>query len=213
MPGSPSFALPGYNVEVVDDNGASVPAGRTGNILITTPWPSMLKEVYQDPAGYLDTYWNAFPGKYLSGDKARVDGDGYIWALGRGDDVLKVAGHRISNAEVEASAKMHPSVAAAAVVGKPDKVKGESIVVFAVLKPEAEPNAALEKDIKNFVRKSLGPIAIPSDVIFVADIPRNKAGMPVRSLIKAKALGEALGDTSAVANPQALDAIPLLIKK
>jgi acetyl-CoA synthetase len=212
-PGSPSFALPGYNVEVVDDNGASVPAGLTGNLIITTPWPSMLKEVYQDPAGYLETYWTAFPGKYLSGDKARVDGDGYIWALGRGDDVLKVAGHRISNAEVEASAEKHPSVAAAAVVGKPDKVKGESIVVYAVLKPEAKADAALEKDIKNFVRKTLGPIAIPSDVIFVADIPRNKAGKPVRSLIKAKALGEALGDTSAVANPQALDAIPLLVKK
>jgi acetyl-CoA synthetase len=173
----------------------------------------MLREVYQDPAKYNDTYWAAFPGKYLSGDKARVDEDGYIWALGRGDDVLKVAGHRISNAEVEASAEKHPSVAATAVVGKPDKVKGESIVVFAVLKPEAKPDAALEKDIKNFVRKTLGPIAIPSDVIFVADIPRNKAGKPVRPLIKAKALGEALGDTSAVANPKALDAIPLLAKK
>ncbi|MCK9566388.1 MAG: acetate--CoA ligase [Methanothrix sp.] len=212
-PGSPSFALPGYNVEVVDDNGAAVSAGSTGNILITEPWPSMLREVYKNPAGYSETYWTAFPGKYLSGDKARVDADGYIWALGRGDDVLKVAGHRISNAEVEASAEKHPSVAAAAVVGKPDKVKGESIVVFAVLKPEAKPDAALEKDIKNFVRKTLGPIAIPSDVIFVPDIPRNKAGKPVRPLIKAKAMGEALGDTSAVVNPKALDAIPLVVKK
>ena len=98
-------------------------------------------------------------------------------------------------------------------MGKPDQVKGESIVVYAVLKPQAKADAALEKDIKNFVRKTLGPIAIPSDVIFVADIPRNKAGKPVRSLIKAKALGEALGDTSAVVNPLALDAIPLLVKK
>jgi acetyl-CoA synthetase len=212
-PGSPSFALPGYSVEVVDDNGAAVPAGSTGNILITAPWPSMLQEVYQDPSGYNETYWAAFPGKYFSGDKARVDEDGYVWALGRGDDVLKVAGHRISNAEVEASAEKHPSVAAAAVVGKPDKVKGESIVVFAVLKPEAKKDAALEKDIKNFVRKTLGPIAIPSDVIFVSEIPRNKAGKPVRPLIKAKALGEALGDTSAVVNPKALEAIPLLLKK
>jgi acetyl-CoA synthetase len=212
-PGSPSFALPGYNVEVVDDKGAAVPAGSTGNILLTEPWPSMLREVYQDPSAYNETYWAAFPGKYFSGDKARVDEDGYIWALGRGDDVLKVAGHRISNAEVEASAEKHPSVAAAAVVGKPDKVKGESIVVFAVLKPEAKPDAALEKDIKNFVRKTLGPIAIPSDVIFVSEIPRNKAGKPVRPLIKAKALGEALGDTSAVVNPKALEAIPLVVKK
>ncbi|MFZ3149248.1 MAG: acetate--CoA ligase [Methanothrix sp.] len=212
-PGSPSFALPGYNVEVVDDNGAAVSVGSTGNILITEPWPSMLREVYKNPAGYNETYWTAFPGKYLSGDKARLDADGYIWALGRGDDVLKVAGHRISNAEVEASAEKHPSVAAAAVVGKPDKVKGESIVVFVVLKPEAKPDAALEKDIKNFVRKTLGPIAIPSDVIFVPDIPRNKAGKPVRPLIKAKAMGEALGDTSTVVNPKALDAIPLVVKK
>ncbi len=212
-PGSPSFALPGYNVEVVDDNGAAVPAGSTGNILITAPWPSMLREVYQNPSAYNETYWTAFPGKYLSGDKARVDADGYIWALGRGDDVLKVAGHRISNAEVEASAEMHPSVAAAAVVGKPDKVKGESIVVFAVLKPEAKEDAALVKDIKNFVRKTLGPIAIPSDVVFVKDIPRNKAGKPVRSLIKAKSQGESLGDTSAVVNPKALEAIPLISKK
>ncbi|HNX10154.1 MAG TPA: acetate--CoA ligase [Methanothrix sp.] len=212
-PGSPSFPLPGYNVQVVDDNGAPVKAGSTGNIIITEPWPSMLREVYKDPAKYNETYWSTFPGKYLSGDKARVDADGYIWALGRGDDVLKVAGHRISNAEVEASAEKHPSVAAAAVVGKPDKVKGESIVVYAVLKPDAKGDANLQKDIKNFVRKTLGPIAIPSDVIFVSDIPRNKAGKPVRPLIKAKALGEALGDTSAVVNPKALDAITPVAKK
>ena len=212
-PGSPSFPLPGYNVQVVDDAGLPVPPGMTGNIIITEPWPSMLREVYQDPTRYNETYWSSFPGKYLSGDKARVDEDGYIWALGRGDDVLKVAGHRISNAEVEASAEKHPSVAAAAVVGKPDKVKGESIVVYAVLKPDAKGDSALEKDIKNFVRKTLGPIAIPSDVIFVTDIPRNKAGKPVRPLIKARALGEPLGDTSAVANPQALEAITPLAKK
>lgn len=212
-PGSPSFPLPGYNVQVVDDNGVPVKAGSTGSIIITEPWPSMLREVYKDPAKYNETYWSTFPGKYLSGDKARVDADGYIWALGRGDDVLKVAGHRISNAEVEASAEKHPSVAAAAVVGKPDKVKGESIVVYAVLKPDAKADANLQKDIKNFVRKTLGPIAIPSDVIFVSDIPRNKAGKPVRPLIKAKALGEVLGDTSAVVNPKALDAITPLAKK
>jgi len=212
-PGSPSFPLPGYNVQVVDDSGLPVPAGMTGNIVITEPWPSMLREVYRDPARYSETYWSAFPGRYHSGDKARVDEDGYIWALGRGDDVLKVAGHRISNAEVEASAEKHPSVAAAAVIGKPDRVKGESIVVYAVLKPGIKGDAALEKDIKNFVRKTLGPIAIPSDVIFVSDIPRDKAGKPVRPLIKARALGEGLGDTSAVANPVALDAITPIAKK
>jgi acetyl-CoA synthetase len=209
-PGSPSFPLPGYNVEVVDDKGLPVAVGVTGDIIITEPWPSMLREIYHDPAQYIETYWSTFPGKYFSGDKARVDQDGYIWALGRGDDVLKVAGHRISNAEVEASAEKHPAISAAAVVGKPDKVKGESIVVFAVLKPDVQGDANLQKDIKNFVRKTLGPIAIPSDVIFVADIPRNKAGKPVRPLIKAKALGQPLGDISAVVNPQALDQIPLV---
>jgi acetyl-CoA synthetase len=209
-PGSPSFPLPGYNVEIVDDNGKAVTADQVGNIIITEPWPSMLREIYQDPAQYIETYWSTFPGKYFSGDKARLDQDGYIWALGRGDDVLKVAGHRISNAEVEASAEKHPAVVAAAVVGKPDKVKGESIVVFAVLKPDTKGDANLQKDIKNFIRKTLGPIAIPSDVIFVEDIPKNKAGKPVRPLIKAKALGQPLGDTSAVVNPKALDQIPLV---
>ena len=209
-PGSPSFPLPGYNVEVVDDNGKAVTADQVGNIIITEPWPSMLCEIYQDPAQYIETYWSTFPGKYFSGDKARLDQDGYIWALGRGDDVLKVAGHRISNAEVEASAEKHPAVVAAAVVGKPDKVKGESIVVFAVLKPDTKGDANLQKDIKNFIRKTLGPIAIPSDVVFVEDIPKNKAGKPVRPLIKAKALGQPLGDISSVANPKAFDQIPLI---
>lgn len=211
-PGSPSFALPGYNVEVVDDSGKPVSPEQVGNIILTEPWPSMLKEIYKDPSKYKETYWSAFPGKYLSGDKARIDRDGYIWALGRGDDVLKVAGHRISNAEVEASAEKHPAVAAAAVIGKPDKVKGENIVVFAVLRPGINADANLQKDLKTFIRKTLGPIAIPSDVIFVEDIPKNKAGKPVRQLIKAKALGQALGDTSSVVNLKALDGIPLISK-
>ncbi|HOT08094.1 MAG TPA: AMP-binding protein, partial [Methanotrichaceae archaeon] len=211
-PGSPSFPLPGYNVQVVDDSGVQVQPGGTGNIIIAEPWPSMLREVYHDPERYNETYWAAFPGKYLSGDKARVDSDGYIWALGRADDVLKVAGHRISNAEVEASAEKHPAVASAAVVGKPDQVKGESIVVFAVLKPGVVGDDALQKDIKSFVRKTLGPIAIPSDVIFVPEIPLNKAGKPLRSIIKAKALGQPLGDASALANPKSLDQIPLIIQ-
>jgi acetyl-CoA synthetase len=211
-PGSPSFALPGYNVEVVDDAGKPVPADTPGNIVLTEPWPSMLRTVYKDPAMYRETYWSTFPGKYISGDKARVDSDGYIWAMGRADDVLKVAGHRISNAEVEASADKHPAVASTAVIGKPDKVKGENIVVFAILKPGFNGDANLQKDIKNFVRKTLGPIAIPSDVIFVKDIPKNKAGKPVRNLIKAKALGQNLGDTSAVSNPYAINDIPLIAK-
>ena len=209
-PGSPSFPLPGYNVQVVDDEGKAVQPGGTGNIIMTEPWPSMLREVYKDPIRYNETYWSAFPGRYFSGDKARLDEDGYIWALGRGDDVLKVAGHRISNAEVEASAEKHPSVARAAVVGKPDRVKGESIVLFAVLKPGVAEGADLQKDIKNFVRKTLGPIAIPSDVIFVPEIPEDRSGKPLRPMIKARALGEPLGDTSALANPKALDAIPII---
>jgi acetyl-CoA synthetase len=153
-PGSPSFPLPGYNVEVVDDNGKAVTADQVGNIIITEPWPSMLREIYQDPAQYTETYWSTFPGKYFSGDKARLDQDGYIWALGRGDDVLKVAGHRISNAEVEASAEKHPAVVAAAVVGKPDKVKGESIVVFAVPKHSTRSRSSSERIYSFFWRFS-----------------------------------------------------------
>lgn len=124
-----------------------------------------------------------------------------------------MAGHRISNAEVESAAEKHPSIAEAAVIGKPDKVKGENIVVFAVLKPGISGDASLQKDVKNFVRKTLGPIVIPSDVIFVLDIPKTEAGKPARSLIKAKAPGQPLGDTSAVANPAALEAIPAISGK
>ncbi len=211
-PGSPAFGLPGYNVEVLDDAGKPVAPEVPGNIVLTTPWPSMLRQVYKDPKAYLETYWSAFPGKYLSGDKARVDSYDYIWALGRADDVLKVAGHRISNAEVEATAEKHPAVAQAAVIGKPDKVKGENIVVFAVLKQGTSGDEKMVKDLKNFIRTTLGPIAIPSDVIFVPEVPKTKAGKPARTVIKAKALGQPLGDISSVTNPAAIEKIPLIIK-
>jgi acetyl-CoA synthetase len=189
-----------------------VTPGVPGNIVLTTPWPSMLRQVYKDPKAYLETYWSAFPGKYLSGDKARVDAQDYIWALGRADDVLKVAGHRISNAEVEATAEKHPAVAQAAVIGKPDKVKGESIVVFAVLKQDTSGDEKMVKDLKNFIRTTLGPIAIPSEVIFISEVPKTKAGKPARAAIKAKALGQPLGDTSSVANQAAIEKIPLITK-
>jgi acetyl-CoA synthetase len=181
-PGSPAFALPGYNVDILDDSGKPVAPNQVGNIVLTEPWPSMLRGVYKDPSkykeAYFDFYWSVKPGIYLSGDKAKRDEDGYIWALGRIDDVLKVAGHRISNAEVESAAEKHPAVAAAAVIGKPDKVKGENIVVFAVLKPGTKADEALQKDIKNFVRKTLGPIAIPSNVEFVKRYPRTSQESP-----------------------------------
>ncbi|ABK15188.1 MAG: acetate--CoA ligase [Methanothrix sp.] len=213
-PGSPAFPLPGYNVDLLDVNGRAVGPGESGNIVLTAPWPTMLRGIYGEPEKlreiYYDYYWSIKPGIYLSGDRARRDADGYWWILGRIDDVLKVAGHRISNAEVESAALSHPNVADAAVIGRPDKVKGENIILFVVLKEGINPSEELKKDIRNHVRATMGPIAMPSEVYFVSAIPKDRTGKPVRAVIKAKALGAALGDTSSVINKDAIDAIPAI---
>jgi len=213
-PGSPAFPLPGYNVQLMDENGKVAGPGQSGNIVLTAPWPTMLRGVYGQPEKlkeiYFDHYWKIQPGIYLTGDKARYDQEGYIWALGRIDDVMKVAGHRISNAEVEAACKSHPLVKEVAVIGKPDKVKGENVITLVVLMEEAEPSDGLKKEIRNHVRTTLGPIAMPSEVHFISDFPKDKNGNPVRTVIKAQALGQAPGDTSAVVNKKAIEAVPLI---
>jgi acetyl-CoA synthetase len=174
----------------------------------------MLRAFYKDDARYKkeywETYWESKPGTYLAGDKATRDKDGYWWIQGRIDDVLKVAGHRISNAEVESAAVSHPKVAEAAVIGQPDEIKGEKIVAFVILKagvPEAE---ELKKEISTHVRKVLGPVAYPDRVIFVKDVPKTRSGKIMRRVIKAKALGKETGDLSALANPESVQNIPLI---
>jgi acetyl-CoA synthetase len=214
-PGSATFALPGYNVEVMDDKGDVVPAGEGGNVVQTTPWPSMLRAFYKDPERYMSTYWEYYwdshPGYYLAGDKARRDKDGYLFIQGRVDDVLNVAGHRIGNSEVESACVSYPDVAEAACVGKPDPVKGEVIIAFVVLKTGVKASDELKKAIGNHVGKELGKIAAPSEIHFVNDVPKTRSGKIMRRIIKSKAMGKDVGDTSTLANPEAVDAIPTIV--
>jgi len=215
-PGSCTFPLPGFNVSVYDELGNEVPLGEGGNIVSETPWPSMLRAFYKDTERYQKEYWSMYwdtpkRGTYLAGDKATRDKDGYFWIQGRIDDVLSVAGHRIANAEVESAIVAHPKVAESAVVGKPDEIKGESIVAFVILRVGVEPTPDLAKDVRNFVRKTLGPVAMPSEVHFVNDLPKTRSGKIMRRVVKAKALGNPTGDTSALANPEAVDGIPLIV--
>jgi len=213
-PGSVAFPLPGFNTDIFDEEANSVPLGYGGNIVQKTPWPSMLRAFYKDEIRYKkeywEMYWNVKPGTYLAGDKATRDKDGYWWIQGRIDDVLKVAGHRISNAEVESAAVSHPKVAEAAVIGKPDEVKGETIVAFVIVKEGVEETEDLKKEIAKHVRIVLGPVAYPESVYFVKDVPKTRSGKIMRRVVKAKALGKPVGDTSALANPESVEMIPLI---
>jgi acetyl-CoA synthetase len=213
-PGSATFPLPGFNIDIIDEDANPVAPGTGGNIVSNTPWPSMLRAFYKDPERYKKEYWSTYweirPGTYLAGDKATKDKDGYFFIQGRIDDVLKVAGHRISNAEVESALVSHPKVAEAAVIGKPDEVKGEVIVAFVILRTGNEESETLEKELSKHVRTVLGPVAYPEKVYFVKDVPKTRSGKIMRRVIKAKALGNPTGDLSALGNPDAVEAIPLI---
>ena len=213
-PGSATFPLPGFNIDILDEDANPVPAGSGGNIVSNTPWPSMLRAFYKDTVRYQKEYWSTYweirPGTYLAGDKATKDKDGYFTIQGRIDDVLKVAGHRLSNAEVESAFVSHPKVGEAAVIGKPDEVKGEVIVAFVSLRTGIEGSDELKKELVKHVRKALGPLASPEAIYFVKDVPKTRSGKIMRRVIKAKAMGLPTGDVSALANPDAVDAIPLI---
>jgi acetyl-CoA synthetase len=213
-PGSPTFPLPGFNVDILDEDANPVPPGTGGNIVSNTPWPSMLRAFYGDTVRYQKEYWSTYweirPGTYLAGDKAQRDKDGYITIQGRIDDVLKVAGHRLSNAEVESALVSHPKVGEAAVIGKPDEVKGEVIIAFVSLRSGFEESDELKKELIKHVRTVLGPVASPEAVYFVKDVPKTRSGKIMRRVIKAKAMGQPTGDISALANPDAVEAIPLI---
>ncbi|TFH51927.1 MAG: acetate--CoA ligase [Methanothrix sp.] len=213
-PGSATFPLPGFNIDILDEDANPVPAGSGGNIVSNTPWPSMLRAFYKDTVRYQKEYWSTYweirPGTYLAGDKATKDKDGYFTIQGRIDDVLKVAGHRISNAEVESAFVSHSKVGEAAVIGKPDEVKGEVIVAFVSLREGVEGTDELKKELVKHVRTALGPLASPSAIYFVKDVPKTRSGKIMRRVIKAKAMGLPTGDVSALANPEAVEAIPLI---
>jgi len=195
-PGSAGRPFFGQEVEILDEEGRPVPAGQEGLLVLKNPWPAMLRTLYQDDERYVESYWSKFPGKYLAGDAARLDEDGYVWIIGRSDDVIKVSGHRLGTAEVESALVSHPVVTEAAAVGLPHEVKGNAIHAFVVIKPGVEPTLELGEQIRQHVGAQLSPIAKPDTVEFVHSLPKTRSGKIMRRVLKARALGEDEGDLS-----------------
>jgi acetyl-CoA synthetase len=199
-PGSATIPFPGIDAELVDAQGAPMQRGG-GFLTLTSPWPGMLRTIYGDDQRYRDTYWSRFPGRYFAGDGAKLDEDGYWWILGRVDDVLNVAGHRIGTMEVESALVDHPAVAEAAVVGKAHELKGQAIAAFVTLKEGRHPSPALRDELREHVAIKIGAIAKPDDILFAADLPKTRSGKIMRRLLRDIAEGRALGDTTTLADP------------
>jgi acetyl-CoA synthetase len=196
-PGTATLPFFGVDVGIVDDLGKEVGPNEQGKLVIKKPWPSMLRGIWGDKKRYQDTYWADFKGWYFAGDGARRDKDGYIWIIGRIDDVLNVAGHRLGTAEVESALVSHPAVAEAAVVGRPDEMKGQGVVCFVTVKEGITSNRDLGEELKKHVRKVIGPVATPDEVRFAAALPKTRSGKIMRRLLKQIAAGELIkGDTT-----------------
>lgn len=205
-PGSATKALPGLSAEVYNEEGKPI-ENAGGNLVLTHPWPGMLRGIYKNPDRYKETYWSKFKDTYLAGDVTRKDNDGYFWVQGRADDVLNVSGHRIGNSEVESALVSHPMVAEAAVIGRPHELKGECIIGYVVLKGGSKPSEELRNQLRNHVGNEMGKIARPDEIWFVNDVPKTRSGKIMRRVIRAKALGKEVGDTSTLSNPEAVDEI------
>ena len=205
-PGSATFALPGIGAEVVDDGGLAVARGG-GYLTLTRPWPSMLRGIWGDPERYRDTYWSRFEGRYFAGDGAKVDNDGYLWLLGRVDDVMNVSGHRVSTTEVESALVDHPSVAEAAVVGANDPTTGQAIIAFVTLRAGEEANEEHGQALRKHVAERIGAIARPKTVVFTDDLPKTRSGKIMRRLLRDVAEGRVLGDTTTLADPAVVEEI------
>ncbi len=213
-PGSATKPFPGIDVDVLNDAGESLKGKNVGGYLvIRNPWPGMLRGLWRNPERYIKTYWSKFDGIYLTGDAARVDGDGYFWIQGRLDDVLNVAGHRIGNSEVESALMSHPAVSEVAVVGRPHEVKGEAIVAFVVLKGGYRPSEELKEELREHVAKEIGKIARPDEIYFVPDLPKTRSGKIMRRLVRAKLTGEKIGDISTLTNPESLVLIEKILEE
>jgi acetyl-CoA synthetase len=196
-PGSATLPFFGIQPEVVDDKGNAVPRNTGGKLVIRKPWPSMLRGIWGDPQRFRDVYWSEVKGSYFTGDGCRQDQDGYFWIVGRIDDVLNVAGHRIGTAEVESALVSNPKVAEAAVVGRPDDLKGQALVAFVTLKSGVQAHHSLREELRAHVAKEIGPVAKPDDIRFAEALPKTRSGKIMRRLLKQIATGgEIKGDTT-----------------
>jgi len=201
-PGSATIPFPGVEATILDGNGNEA---ESGFLAITSPWPSMLRGIWGDEQRYRETYWSKWDGIYFPGDGARQDEDGYFWIVGRVDDVLNVAGHRIGTMEVESALVDHPAVAEAAVVGRADELKGQAIAAFVSLKEGREATDELIESIRDHVAEQIGAIAKPADIIITADLPKTRSGKIMRRLLRDVAEGRALGDTTTLADPAVVE--------
>ncbi|MFN3974825.1 MAG: acetate--CoA ligase [Dehalococcoidia bacterium] len=206
-PGSATLPFPGVEAEVVDERGNPVPPGQGGYLVLTRPWPGMLRGIYGDHQRYQQTYWSRYPGLYFTGDGAKRDEDGFFWLLGRVDDVIKVSAHRLSTMEIESALVDHPAVAEAAAIGKSHEVKGEAVVVFVTLKEGVKSSIQLAEELRSHVAKKIGAIARPDQVIFTAALPKTRSGKIMRRLLRDIAEGRALGDVTTLESPAVVEAL------
>jgi acetyl-CoA synthetase len=205
--GSAQVPLPGIVAEVVDDAGEPVGPGQTGYLVLTEPWPAMLRGIWGDEQRFKDTYWARFPGRYFAGDGAKRDEDGDIWLLGRVDDVMNVSGHRLSTAEIESALVSHPDVAEAAVVGATDETTGQAVVAFVILRGGHEQGPDTVADLRNHVAKEIGPIAKPKSIMVVAELPKTRSGKIMRRLLRDVAEHRKPGDVTTLTDSSVMDAI------
>jgi acetyl-CoA synthetase len=207
-PGSAMLAIPGASVDVVDDNGRSVPNGAGGYLVVTQPWPAMLRTLWGDDQRYKDTYWSRFAGMYFAGDGAKKDEDGDIWVLGRVDDVMNVSGHRLSTTEIESALVSHPKVAEAAVVGAADPTTGQAVCAFVILREEAgDGGPDVVTELRNHVAKEIGAIAKPRQVMIVPELPKTRSGKIMRRLLRDVAENRETGDVTTLADSTVMDLI------
>jgi acetyl-CoA synthetase len=213
-PGSGTLPIPGVNITVVDENGSDVAPNTKGYLVIKNPWPGMLLTLWGDDEKYKTVYWSKYENYYYPGDYALKDEDGYLWLLGRADDILKVAGHRIGTAELESSLVSHNHVAESAVCGIPDEIKGEVIIAFVVLKQGVtESSVNLERELSDKIRNDIGAIATPKQIYFVSKLPKTRSGKIMRRLLKAIAKNEKIGDVSTIEDADAITEVQSVFDK
>ncbi|TDO59744.1 acetyl-CoA synthetase [Kribbella sp. VKM Ac-2571] len=207
-PGAAMKAIPGVSVDVVDDAGKPVPDGSGGYLVITKPWPAMLRTLWGDDQRFVDTYWSRWPGVYFAGDGAKKDEDGDLWLLGRVDDVMNVSGHRLSTTEIESALVSHPKVAEAAVVGASDPTTGQAIAAFVILRSEAgDGGPDVVQELRNHVAKEIGPIAKPRQIMVVSELPKTRSGKIMRRLLRDVAENREVGDVTTLADSTVMDLI------
>ena len=206
-PGSATVAVPGIGMDVVDDLGKPVPNGSGGYLVLTKPWPAMLRGIWGDPERYKETYWSRFPGLYFAGDGAKKDEDGNIWLLGRVDDVMNISGHRLSTTEIESALVSHPKVAEAAVVGASDDMTGQAVCAFVILRTNADEGEDIVAELRNHVAKEIGPIAKPRQIMIVNELPKTRSGKIMRRLLKDIAEHREVGDVTTLADSNVMELI------